>query len=129
MPSSRNFAENLGASLAASPSGDIGPATFSLSRIDSANTQRRPDCANAAADRAMPPAFSTIVVVPVRIASSAATVTISVFSSPCRRLAGRTARRAEFGKPKSSLKPRSSTAPMWAWQLIRPGSSALPRPS
>ena len=73
--------------------------------------------------------FSTIVVVPVRIASSAATLTISVFSSPWSRLAGRTARRAEFGNPKSSLKPRSSTAAMCAWQLISPGISALPRPS
>ena len=82
MPSSRSLGENRGASLLASPSGDIGPATFSLSRIDSANTQRRPVCASAAADRPMPPAFSTIVVVPVRIASSAPTVTISVPSSP-----------------------------------------------
>ena len=51
-PSSRSLAENRGASLLASPSGDIGPATFSLSRIDSANTQRRPVCASAAADAA-----------------------------------------------------------------------------
>ena len=45
-------ARTWGATLLASPSGDIGPATFSLSRIDSANTQRRPVCANAAAERA-----------------------------------------------------------------------------
>ena len=82
MPSSRSLGENLGASLLASPSGDIGPATFSLSRMDSANTQRRPVCANAAAERLMPPEFSTIVVVPVRMASNAPTVTISVASSP-----------------------------------------------
>ena len=81
-PSSRSLGENLGATLLASPAGDIGPSTFSLSRIDSANTQRRPVCANAAADLLMPPAFSTMVVVPVRIASSAPTVTISVASSP-----------------------------------------------
>ena len=81
-PSSRSLGENLGASLFASPSVDIGPATFSLSRTDSANTQRRPVRASAAAERLMLPVFSTIVVVPVRIASSAATVTISVASSP-----------------------------------------------
>ena len=88
MPSSRSLAENLGATLLASPSGDIGPATFSLSRTDSANTQRRPVRANAAAERLMPPTFSTIVVVPVRIASNAATVTISDASSPWSRLLG-----------------------------------------
>ena len=110
MPSSRSLGENLGVSLLASPSGDIGPATFSLSRTDSANTQRSPVWANAAAERLMPPEFSTIVVVPVRIASKAPIVTISVPSSPCRRLAGRMARRAELGNPKSSLKPRSSVA-------------------
>jgi len=44
----------------------MGPATFSLSRIDSANTQRSPVCARAAAKRPMPSEFSTIVVVPVR---------------------------------------------------------------
>jgi hypothetical protein len=66
----------------ARPSGDIGPATFSLSRIDSAKTQRRPVCASAVAWRAMPPEFSTMVVVPVFSASSAPMVTISVPSSP-----------------------------------------------
>src|SRR5207249_3846820 len=78
IPSSRSLGENLGVSLLASPSGDIGPATFSLSRTDSANTQRSPVWANAAAERLMPPEFSTIVVVPVRIASKAPIVTISV---------------------------------------------------
>ena len=77
----------------------------------------------------MPPAFSTNVVVPVRIASSAPTVTISAASSPCSRLVGRTFSLAEFGKPKSSLKPRSSVAVRWAWQLTSPGKIALPRPS
>ena len=123
------WAENRGRSLLASPSCDIGPGTFSLSRIDSANTQRRPLWASAAAVRPISPTFSTMVVVPVRIASSAATVTISVPSSPLRRLAGWIAKCAEFGNPKSSLKPRSRTAAMCAWQLISPGSSAFPRPS
>ena len=82
MPSSRSFGENLGEALFASASTDIGPATFSLSRIDSANTQRRPVCASAAAEPLMPLTFSTIVVVPVRIASSAPILTISVCSSP-----------------------------------------------
>ena len=81
-PSSRRLGENLGVSLAARRSGDIGPATFSLSRTDSANTQRRPLSANAAASRLMFPVFCTMVVVPVRMASNAATVTISVASSP-----------------------------------------------
>ena len=35
--------------------------------MDSANTQRKPVFANAAAERLMPPLFSTIVVVPVRM--------------------------------------------------------------
>ena len=42
MPSSRSFAENRGVSPLASPSGDNGPGTFSLSRIDSAKTHRKP---------------------------------------------------------------------------------------
>ena len=88
MPSSRSFCEKRGVSLFASPSGDSGPGTFSLSRIDSAKTHRKPVGASAAAYRPIPPAFSTNVVVPVRIASSAATVTINVASSPCSRLPG-----------------------------------------
>jgi hypothetical protein len=48
-PWSRSFGENRGVSLLASPSGDIGPGTFSLSRIDSANTQRKPVFASALA--------------------------------------------------------------------------------
>jgi len=51
-------------------------------------------------------AFSTNVVVPVRIASSAPITTINCASSPCRRLPGLTGSFMEFGKPKSSLKPR-----------------------
>src|ERR1700721_1028513 len=54
MPSSRNLGENLGAGSLASFSGEIGPEPFSRSWMDSANTQRRPVCPNAAADRAMP---------------------------------------------------------------------------
>ena len=42
IPSSRSFAEKRGVSPFARPSGDNGPGTFSLSRIDSANTQRSP---------------------------------------------------------------------------------------
>ena len=49
MPSSRSFCEKRGVSLFASPSGDNGPGTFSLSRIDSANTQRNPVFASAPA--------------------------------------------------------------------------------
>ncbi len=128
-PSSRSFAEKRGVWLFASPSGDIGPATLSLSRTDSAKMQRSPICASAFACGPIPLEFSTIVVVPVRIASSAPIVIISVASSPRSRLAGRTASRAELGKPKSSLKPRSSVAARCAWQLISPGKSALPRPS
>jgi hypothetical protein len=60
----------------------------------------------------MLPTFSTMVVVPVRIASRAATMTMRVRSSPSRRLPGETGRRAVFGNPKSSLKPRSITADM-----------------
>src|SRR5439155_23692419 len=56
-------------------------------------------------------------------------VTISVASSPSRRLVGWMARRAELGNPKSSLKPRARVAARWAWQLMRPGKRAFPRPS
>jgi len=74
----------------------------------------RPTEGLTAAEALMPPTFSTMVVVPVRSASRAPMVTISVASSPLRRLAGRIARRAELGNPKSSLKPRASVSPRWA---------------
>ena len=125
MPSSRSFCEKRGVWLFASPSGESGPGTFSLSRIDSANTHRSPVFESAAAYRSMPPAFSTNVVVPVRIASSAPTTVISVASSPCSRLPGWTGSFAEFGKPKSSLKPRCSVAVRCAWQLIEAGKDRL----
>jgi hypothetical protein len=95
-------------------SGAIGPRTLSASRTASANTHRNPLAANADACGWMLPTFSTIVVVPVRIASSAATLTMSSRSPPSSRLAGETGRRVVFGNPKSSLKPRAMTALMWA---------------
>ena len=116
MPSSRSRSEKRGVSLTASAIArvDIGPGTFSASRIPSAKTQRSPESASTAAWRWMFPVYSTMVVVPVRRASSAATCTMRLPSSPSRRLAGEIARFAVFGKPKSSLKPRAMTARMWA---------------
>ena len=87
-PSSRSFAEKRGVVPVARPSGDSGPGTFSLSRTPSANTQRSPVFDNALACRPMLLENSTIVVVPVRIASSAPMVVKSVASSPCSRLPG-----------------------------------------
>src|SRR5665213_4064845 len=77
----------------------------------------------------MPEANSTIEVVPLLIASRAPIWAIKVFSSPCSRRVGDSAGCAALGKPKSSLKPRSKVAVRWVWQLIKPGRTALPRPS
>ena len=91
-PSSRIFGENSGGPLFASCSGDIGdPPTRSVA--DSANTQRRPVSASADAVFIVPPTFSTTVVLPVLMASSAPTTAISVASSRETRLVGDTARR------------------------------------
>ena len=116
MPSSRSLAENRGVSLTALAIArvDIGPGTFSASRIPSAKTQRSPESASTSAWRCTFPVYSTMVVVPVQIASSAATCTMRLPSSPSSRLAGEIARPAVFGKPKSSLKPRAITARMCA---------------
>ena len=53
MPSSRSLSENRGVSLTASAIAlvDIGPGTFSASRIPSAKTQRSPESASTAAWR------------------------------------------------------------------------------
>ena len=91
-PSSRIFGENLGASPFASTSGDIGDPP-SRSVADSANTQRSPVSARAEAVRLVPDTFSTTVVLPVRMASSAPTTAISVASSLEIRLVGCTASR------------------------------------
>ena len=131
MPSSRSLSENRGVSLTVRAIAlvDIGPGTFSASRIPSANTQRSPESANRGlalnVARCTRRWWSSRCV----MASSAATCTMRLPSSPSRRLPGETARLAVLGKPKSSLKPRATTARMCAWQLMRPGKSALPRPS
>ena len=91
-PSSRILGEKRGASPRARISGDIGDPP-SRSVADSANTQRRPVFASDAAVLAVPPTFSTTVVLPVRIASSAPTTAMSVASSRDTRLVGCTARR------------------------------------
>ena len=87
MPSSRIFGEKRGASPRARISGVIGDPP-SRSVADSANTQRSPVLASSDAVAAVPPTFSTTVVLPVRIASSAPTTAISVFSSRDIRLPG-----------------------------------------
>ena len=69
------------------PEGEVR-LSVSMGAAVSSPEYRTPDEVIAAADRAMPPEFSTRVVVPVRIASSAPTVTISVASSPRSRLPG-----------------------------------------
>ena len=106
MPSSRSFCENRGVSLFARPSGDSGPGTFSLSRIDSANTQRRPVFDNAPHSgqcRRRSRRRSSCRCESLRARRRS---TISLASSPCSRLPGCTVSFAEFGNPKSSLKPR-----------------------
>jgi hypothetical protein len=91
-PSSRIFGEKRGASPLARISGVIGDPP-SRSVADSAKTQRRPVLASWSAVGPMLPTFSTTVVLPVLIASSAPTTAISVSSSRERRRPGCTASR------------------------------------
>lgn len=82
MPSSRSFVEKRGVPLAASFSGDIGPgAPVSRSRMNSANTQRCPVPASAAAYVWICHMFSSMVVAPERMLSSAPTTAMSAVSS------------------------------------------------
>ena len=78
---------------------DIGPSTVVMSRTDSANTQRWPVSASDAASRAMPPTFWTIVVVPERRPSIAASVDMTVASSDDKRLDGLSSNTRLLGKP------------------------------